>query len=272
MIGLPVVDKAETKDVFDILKSVGELDDVSSSECCESVYCFRAAIGQDAPTWAKSERRLFSEDVTALLAAAHVMAVARVAELQNRQLIYSLPRDDAVERSDSTEPELEHPPAGYAPPAESLESLEACTVLRERSEDLYTTIRALFAEGKEESFEDGMESEFSGRLLSLLEEHGNAAMEPLAHLIVYQKVNPEVAAEALRWVGRVEDPGSYQYRRWLLEQALNCASPAVRDGACLGLASMDDPHARVYLKRAITREGCPELREDMEQVLDQLGE
>jgi hypothetical protein len=44
----------------------------------------------------------------------------------------------------------------------------------------------------------------------------------------------------------------------------------VRDGATLGLASLNDPQAITPLKQAIEREQIGELREDMQQVLDQL--
>ena len=95
-------------------------------------------------------------------------------------------------------------------------------------------------------------------------------MEVLAYLIVYEKVNAEIASEALRWLGRMDHPVSYHYRLWLLERGLRCSSAIVRDGATLGLASLDDHHAVTYLKQTIQREPCEELRKDMGQVLIQL--
>lgn len=151
-----------------------------------------------------------------------------------------------------------------------LHGLESSTTLRDPAEDVYDVVARLFRAAKEEEFEDGMESDFSKGLRSLVTAYSKRAIEAMTHLIVYEKVNPEVASEALRSLGSLEDVESYQYRRWLLERALQCSSPVVRDGAALGLAFMDDPHAIAYIRQAINREQCSELREDMEQVLVQL--
>jgi hypothetical protein len=133
-------------------------------------------------------------------------------------------------------------------------------------------VEALFIGAKEEVFEDGMESEFSKGLVSTIREYSDAAMEVVANLIVHEKVNPEVASEVLRWLGNVDHTPTYDKRLWLLERSLHCSSARVRDGATLGLASLDHPHAIPYLEGAIQREQSEELREDMKQVLEQLLE
>ncbi len=92
----------------------------------------------------------------------------------------------------------------------------------------------------------------------------------LTRLIAIEQVNAEVASESLRWLGHIEHPKTYDNRLWLLERSLFCSSARVRDGAALGLASLDDPHAIPYLRRAIQRENCIELRKDIKQVLIQL--
>jgi hypothetical protein len=131
-------------------------------------------------------------------------------------------------------------------------------------------IKALFREAKKFSFEDGMETEFSKELARLVRRHGKAAIEVVTALIVNENIDAEMAAEALRWLGRMDHPPSYRDRLWLLERSLFCSSAQVRDGAALGLASLDDPHAIPYLQQAIEREKCVELRQDLEQVLEQL--
>lgn len=148
--------------------------------------------------------------------------------------------------------------------------VENSTVQQERPEEIDQEFTILFEAAKEQVFEDGMESEFSKELISLVKKYGDAAMEVVADLITNERVNAEVASEALRWLGRMDHLTSYHFRRWLLERSLRCSSAMVRDGAALGLASLNDPHAIPYLKRAILREGHIELREDMEQVLVQL--
>lgn len=157
---------------------------------------------------------------------------------------------------------------------EGVEQPWTVTMPRKTAQNLNLSkrMRALFTAAKEEVFQDGYESEFSKELISLVSRYGEQAMEPIIRLIVNEQVNPEVAAEALRWLGEIEEPLSRSSRRWLFERSLYSSSSRVRDGAILALASLDDPHAIPYLRRAIEQESCPELREDMEQVLEQLLE
>jgi len=161
---------------------------------------------------------------------------------------------------------------GFVQEMEELYGLGNATALWKRSEEVKQGIEALFIEAKEEVFEDGMESEFSKGLVSMIRRYGNATIEWIANLIVHEKANPEVSSEALRWLGDIDHVSTYDKRLWLLERSLLCSAARVRDGAALGLASLDDPHSVRYLKQAIQREQCEELREDMEQVLAQLLE
>ena len=131
-------------------------------------------------------------------------------------------------------------------------------------------IEALFAAARDEDFEDGMESRFSKGLVSMIRTHGNAATEAITSIIVQENANSEVVYEAMRWLGHIDDPPTYEERLCLLQRGLYYSLVRVRDGAALGLASLDDPHAIPSLKQAIEREQCGELRADMMQVLAQL--
>ena len=146
----------------------------------------------------------------------------------------------------------------------------ASTEFYEPSDALYSKTEAIFWTAKGEVFEDGMESEFSRKLSYFVKKYSADALEAITCLIVYEKVDSEIAGEALRWLGRVDHAESYEYRRWLLERSLSLSSTRVRDGAILGLASMDDRRAIPYLKIAIKKEQCSELKADMESVLEQL--
>jgi hypothetical protein len=134
------------------------------------------------------------------------------------------------------------------------------------------TLVHLFLSAKEETFEDGMSSEFSKKLIQLIQMEGQAVVSVLADLILNGEVNLEVRAEALRWIGRMWDPATYESRRWLLERSLFSRFPRIRDGAALGLSSMNDPLSIQYLKIASEREEIDELRADLEQVLSDLTE
>lgn len=150
------------------------------------------------------------------------------------------------------------------------ERLENSTARQKRPEEIDREIETLFEAAKEQYFEDGIESEFSRQLVHLVKKYGNDAVEGIGDLIINERVNPEIASEALRWLGHMDDPVAYHHRLHLLERSLYGSAAWVRDGAALGLAFLDDPHAIPYLKQAISRERCTELRKDMEQVLIQL--
>jgi hypothetical protein len=132
-------------------------------------------------------------------------------------------------------------------------------------------IAALFRRAASEEFEDGMESDFITRLLAMVRIYEATAMLSIQDLILGGKATDEASAEALRWLGDMEHEPTYQYRRWLLEKALlSCSSLIVRDGANLGLAFMDDPHAIPALEKAIESTRHEGFRRVLLQTLTQL--
>jgi hypothetical protein len=147
---------------------------------------------------------------------------------------------------------------------------ESATVKKEQEKEFESEVLDLFEAAKGEIFEDGIESRFSKELNRVIKTFGNDAVKLITNLIVSEYANPEVASEALRWIGRMNHPESYSNRLWLLESCLNSSSSRIRDGAILGLASMDDPNAIPYIKNAMKREYIIELKHDMKQVIDQL--
>lgn len=139
-----------------------------------------------------------------------------------------------------------------------------------RNRDAEARFEAVFQRGSQQRFEDGMESEFSRELESLAKTYGVQSKDILTRLLEDEHLPAAVRAEAMRWISRVENILSHETRLWLLEKGLSSSSAAVRDGAALGLASMDDPSAIPYLERAVNAESVEELRRDLEQVLSQL--
>jgi len=128
----------------------------------------------------------------------------------------------------------------------------------------------LFRDAVDCDFEDGMENVFSKRLIMLVRKHGEQAVKDLSGVIQSKDTNPEIAAEALRWIGQMYHPKTYEYRFWLLTNSLTSVSARVRDGALLGLAYVDSVKAVPYLEKAFERETCDGLREDIQQVLTDL--
>jgi len=141
---------------------------------------------------------------------------------------------------------------------------------RELTRHVEDAINHLFESAEEQYFEDGMGSDFSRELVSLIKKYGNLPMSEITYLITHDRVDKEVASEALRWLGRIDDPSTYGSRLWVLEKSLSSKSPLVRDGAALGLASMRDAHAVQYIRKAIERETITELRYDLQGVLEEL--
>lgn len=185
--------------------------------------------------------------------------------------------DSVYQMSSSSDlPELRHEmvPSGgsSAGTSESIISVDTLSDSnpREPRVDLYDAIAADFAAAELEEFEHGMESAFSRELERWIGESGPTAVEVFTYLITRELVSTAVAAEALKTLGSFDDPGTYDYRRWLLERSLRCSQAIVRDAAALGIASLDDPHAIIFLCDAIANEENPDLREDLAQVLSQL--
>jgi len=141
---------------------------------------------------------------------------------------------------------------------------------RELTKYVESAIDHLFETSREENFEDGMESDFSRELVSLVKKYGILAMAEISYLINYGRVDNEVASEALRWLARIDDPPTYGWRLWLLEKNLSSDSPTIRDGAALGLVSMRDAHAIQYIRNAIEQETITELRYDLQGALKEL--
>jgi hypothetical protein len=135
-------------------------------------------------------------------------------------------------------------------------------------------IQYLFALGKVEIFEGGMDSRFSQYLYRLIDEYGDNAIASLSEKITRDSDNlaPVVAGQTLKLLGEIENQ---HLRSWIfaaLIKGLKSKYVDVKDGAILGLASLDDPKAIPHLEAAIEHEQNRELREDMEQVLEQLIE
>ncbi len=131
-------------------------------------------------------------------------------------------------------------------------------------------IEALFNSYADGEFEDGMDKEFVEELGALIFGYNTKAVNAIADIVATNTANPEVVSEALCSLGQFRHPRSYRARLFLLERSLRSPSRWIRDGAALGLASMKDIHAVPYLREAIRNEQIPDLRKDLELVLDSL--
>lgn len=120
-------------------------------------------------------------------------------------------------------------------------------------------------------FEDGMESQASQTAEYLIKSNFLAALGLIGDLILYKTDKPELGGELLKVLGRIEHKPSYLFRRYILEKALESEYKTIRDGAVVGLSFMMDLHCVERLQAAIVNESIPELKEDMQQLLDTLN-
>ena len=72
-----------------------------------------------------------------------------------------------------------------------------------------TELETIFAIGRDERFEDGMESMFSRALVAYIGEQGETALKELSTYVFHERVNAEVAGESLRWVGGLENSDTH---------------------------------------------------------------
>lgn len=128
-------------------------------------------------------------------------------------------------------------------------------------------IKRVFREAIGQDFEDGMESTFSRAVVAIIEERGRKAIDALTRLVAANVIDTELISEALRWIGSMDDAGTHDARRELLEGCLGHSHYLVRDGAICGLSGLEDATSISEVKRALDREPYPQLAEDLEQLL-----
>ena len=135
----------------------------------------------------------------------------------------------------------------------------------------YSKIEQLIICDSGEIFEDGMESRFSRKLVALIKQYGNDAIDAIGELIRQRRMNVENVAEAMRWLGHIEHPPTHHKRLQLLTRGLVDEEYRVRDGAILGLESLGSPEAIPALEKAISSEKYPELCYDIQALVERLS-
>ena len=147
-------------------------------------------------------------------------------------------------------------------------------ILPEQSaQNISVFVKRLFSMAENITFEVGMTNDFSEALERAIEVMGVPILVEIKRIILNEESSLTVAAETMRYIGNIESPTYRAERRELLETCLlNSRFVWVRDGAGLGLASLDDPQSIPALEIAIAKESNQELKEDLLQVLEQLEE
>lgn len=143
--------------------------------------------------------------------------------------------------------------------------------INRKSRQIAEEIASLFSLATHISLEPGFSNAFSEGLEQAIAEHGEAALTEIAQVILGEESKPSIAMEALQYVGHAESGKFLNERRKMLERCLlESGSAWVRDGAGLGIASLNDARSIDSLERAINMESSRALKEDLTLVLDQL--
>ena len=137
------------------------------------------------------------------------------------------------------------------------------TVLKDR-------LMKLFSRARDEYFENGRESLFSREMKSLYVQNEERMLPLISETISNSQLNPEIAFELLRILGRLDHKETYQQRRKFLEACLRSPQAYVRAGAVEGLALMDDPASRKALTEALGSEAVVSIKDDIESLLSEL--
>lgn len=147
---------------------------------------------------------------------------------------------------------------------------ESATSPSENFRDLSFEIEKMFRSALYEMFDEGMESDFSRRLVEVIARFGESAVLEIAAFLNGALTPAHVSAEALRWLGLILDSKTHAIRRWVLCDSLTARSVLVRDGAIVGLTYLNDPSTRRFVELARATETSQELQADMAQLVDQL--
>ena len=121
-----------------------------------------------------------------------------------------------------------------------------------------------------EVFLDGMESRLSFWLKHMLGVGGNTTIRVIRSILNSEGLNAEEVGEILRVLGDFEDSMTHRSRLSLLLEYLKSPDSRTRDAASIGIASLDDPSALYEVEKAALCEDLPELKEDLQLVVDQL--
>lgn len=122
-----------------------------------------------------------------------------------------------------------------------------------------------------EHFEDGMCSPFGQWMEEYIRQYGRKGVNAIVDAILFGgKVGIINIAETMRLFGEIEDPKTYYARRRWLCLFMFYPSVRVRDGAGLGLASMDDPMTLDALRLSLKHEQSDDLKPMTQMVIDRL--
>jgi len=137
---------------------------------------------------------------------------------------------------------------------------------------LTKSINKVFEESKDITFEDGFENLLTIKINEAILAFGTTAIKAIDSILSNEKDKLNAKNEALKMIGRINDPSTHIERKTLLLKYLFSENIILKDGAIIGLSYLDDPSVISMLQYAISRESNATLKYDLQQLLEQLME
>ncbi len=135
------------------------------------------------------------------------------------------------------------------------------------SEYLSNELRSIFELAALEDFEDGVETEFSREVGRFIERYSIAAIDTIRTAMDQNLYRDTYVAEALLWIGDLEDDETANARRTLLENACWSESASLRDAAITGLSYLGAFNSIRHLERRLDVERVKGVRANIEAIL-----
>lgn len=106
--------------------------------------------------------------------------------------------------------------------------------------NLSCSLKKIWREALRETFEDGMESMLSRKLVDMLATHKNQLIQEINNIELLETIHPEIVAETLQTISRHVDSSTYEEAFRLMVSSLSLSSPVAREGAILALERLND--------------------------------
>ena len=114
-------------------------------------------------------------------------------------------------------------------------------------------VLSVFKLAKDETFTDGMDSNFSIEMTKLIKNGTPIQMiQKLMHDIKHDKHG--ICAEIPRIMGNMDDEKTHDIRKKFLLDELKSSDSIIRDAAAIGLEALDDISTKPYIDKAILME------------------
>lgn len=150
------------------------------------------------------------------------------------------------------------------------DTTESSTSIAIAADGFQVELSRILLNAKDEEFEFGVESALAVHLKEYVDKYRADGIEVLSKVLALPTVSPQVVGESLAILGQIVDSKTYTQRVQILEESLSSNRAAIRRGAIVGLAYLDDPAAMPQLRHALEIERVGWVRNYITATLRQL--